>query len=1036
MSAITRTEQLSRYNRDYAEWRTKNGNASAGDIEDAKQRISNYYPDLVHVPTPPDVQTPGEPLKITIGGGSVHAKGINEEAQERMIVSMGEAEQAQIREAADKAALQTALEEEAAELGIASPPAEVTVPATTGNPVVDKPQPPYPPGYWDDLPDTSDDGIVVETGTTLTDEQIAVTTANRARTLESIAADEIEAKQKEYDSPENIDLRKKAAAIKAKDEHVDELKAKGVDPEAVGNGETTDADLVNPQPPKNYAATGGNDFGNAYFAPSVETGDDFANFPVTQEKTNLRAAAGVHGKTPTPLPTHIDTKPNILDQYATYTYNIALYALDAKAFNTMIESRDRRKLQKMSKNLLIKSGGVGNGNPIFGEDFYIDDFEMDTIAPTTQFTKGTTSVNIKFKIVEPYGMSLIERLIDVATDLIGVGDPKQYTQIPYMIHISFIGYDEEGIAHKVKADRYFPINIWELKFEANAGGAQYSVQAVPYSHQAYASKIETIPQPMELSANKIKDLLLAGKTGATTYQKPREEKIFKNVGPGGAGRKVQSGVKKISAKRGVPGSIIDMLNSRQQEISGHSPTYLPDGSKVHPLQTFADTYEIDMRDPEMLEAELNYTAFDPNNVVTSKHKNVLGFYDNFLKSAKGKFTIDKKAGTAMRIETSTSLVDLIGIILVHSSYIHNQTPEKPASDGTAPEFKTLKWFKITPVITIKENQWDPQRQRYAYNIKYIISAYRVNNTQIQSTKHSVPRGYVSGDGYHKEYNYMYTGLNTDVLDFDIKYNLAYHTVGNASSRGEDGSPLTGNTGNGANSTAVHQSTNADVTGNSTLSKKGAGGKHNLGHDLAKNVMTNGVDLFNLNLSILGDPGWITQADMYDVAHLYDPKLDKAFLEDGGEGIVNMDYSEMYCRMNFRSPVDYSDNGLMDFTGDQKYNRSTVFGGVYQVWKVKTELSGGVFTQTLHGIRIIPQNDGVVQKKSTQRVNKKSRGQDSDRSTGKFSVSPPPVNKIKVPVVKVVKEAVTPLIGRGSHRAEISEADFNRNQMALKASGNL
>lgn len=688
-----------------------------------------------------------------------------------------------------------------------------------------------------------------------------------------------------------------------------------------------------------------------YVQADFDVIDDIDEFTNYGESLFVPNDSSVTIKNSSSLTTLINDQPNKLDSYVNYTYNLSLYALDPSAFNLLMENSNN--INNITKHLLISSGGIKKGrNPLFSDDFYIDDLEIDSIAPTTQKTRNTLNVNIKFKIVEPHGMSLIERLIGVAQDLIKI-DPKQYTQIPYLIKISFMGYDSNGQPKKIEnVDKHLLIKIWQIRFDVNAGGSTYEVQAIPFNHQAFDANIESIPMDLEISGNTVAGVLDKVVGTKITTERSDDEEFGGDLYE----------VHKTTTK-----SLVDLLNDRQKSISENkdssknntsSPSQTSSSSTAQ--KRYPDVYHIEFVGDEIKNAKLNYKNLNPDNIITPKDKtDTSNFYRNFKQSVNKKFNIINGNEVGIKINSGTSLVEVIGILLLHSTYIHDQFKNNPKEE----RFETLKWFKITPKIKIR-NEWDDVLGRYAYDITYYIKPYAVNNVTLQSKKYSVPRGKIQGTGYHKSYKYMYTGENDHILNFDIKYNLAYQTVSSAVTHtGSDNSPARGVSSTGCIN-VPHRNSQIERRRASIIDNRNQAGKGNLARDLADNVLTNGVDLFNLNLEIIGDPDFVMQNDLYSYEHILNDQLNTAFLQNGS---VNYDYSEILIKLIFQTPVDYGQNGLMNFNSSTPYNTSTIFGGIYHIWKVKSTFADGQFKQSLSGIRLIDDCSG--QEKTSNREEK-------------------------------------------------------------------
>ena len=252
----------------------------------------------------------------------------------------------------------------------------------------------------------------------------------------------------------------------------------------------------------------------------------------------------------------IYTQPNVLDDYASYTYQISWYLLDPVQYNQLTNSISPNT---SGWSLLMQSGGAPlpansntstsapGRNPHFPLDFYLDDLEI------------SSKVNGKGKVVEPNGLTLIDRIYAAVKGFYGPGenspelDPTgglaqqanggkpviettpNYLSAPYCLGIRFYGYDSGGNLQAPATGKYSPnatpglvgptndnfaiiekliaFNITDLKFRmaagANSKGVEYNVtgKPIPMNH-AFGQSRGTIPFPFELSGTTVKDLLI------------------------------------------------------------------------------------------------------------------------------------------------------------------------------------------------------------------------------------------------------------------------------------------------------------------------------------------------------------------------------------------------------------------------------------------------------------------------------------------------------------------------------------------------
>jgi hypothetical protein len=119
-------------------------------------------------------------------------------------------------------------------------------------------------------------------------------------------------------------------------------------------------------------------------------------------------------------------------------------------------------------------------------------------------------------------------------------------------------------------------------------------------------------------------------------------------------------------------------------------------------------------------------------------------------------------------------------------------------------------------------------------------------------------------------------------------------------------------------------------------------------DLMSNIMFDGADMIQIDLSILGDPAFLPVGDAF-----FQPQGNRnavyndAFLPDG---TINYDLTPPYIQLNLKTPSDYDEEtGLVDLYSKAKYTTSE-FSGVYRVTSTESSFSGGMFSQRLNAIR--------------------------------------------------------------------------------------
>lgn len=185
---------------------------------------------------------------------------------------------------------------------------------------------------------------------------------------------------------------------------------------------------------------------------------------------------------------------NVLHNYVNHTYLFTLHLLTIAEYHTLVLSENKTFT---SSNILIASAGRYGGadrNPLWQEDFFIEDLNMLTVVGLDSGFRGTNAVNLDFKIIEPNGFTLLDRLIKTA-DRAGF---ETHHELVYVLQIDFVGYDDDGTPSKIPGTtKYIPMTITNVKMEITTRGSEYMVSAVPYNHIAF--RIMKVSAPINVT---------------------------------------------------------------------------------------------------------------------------------------------------------------------------------------------------------------------------------------------------------------------------------------------------------------------------------------------------------------------------------------------------------------------------------------------------------------------------------------------------------------------------------------------------------
>jgi len=244
----------------------------------------------------------------------------------------------------------------------------------------------------------------------------------------------------------------------------------------------------------------------------------------------------------------IQPEPNVLDEYASYTYAVTWYLLTPDQYNEMIRSK---KKNCASWQLLMQSAGaptataepstqtpgVAGRNKFFQRDYYIDELEIESLIPLKGTGAANTATNIRFKVTEPSGITLIENLSKAVKTLYAeknVDKNANYPLAQYCLAVRFYGYNDAGelvttgrrgtngktnlTDPRAIVEKFYPFVITNIKFRIpRASVVEYQVEAKPIPHFYNKSQDRgTIPFNFELVGQTVQQIL-QGKPVGTVY---------------------------------------------------------------------------------------------------------------------------------------------------------------------------------------------------------------------------------------------------------------------------------------------------------------------------------------------------------------------------------------------------------------------------------------------------------------------------------------------------------------------------------------
>ena len=641
------------------------------------------------------------------------------------------------------------------------------------------------------------------------------------------------------------------------------------------------------------------------------------------------------------------SQPNPLFNYASYNVLFTLSGL------TQGELEDTRSLLTTPPHdIICRSSGIGpteqTGSPLTStnsktvnsagnerlkgaleksqatlaknRDIYFKNVNMTAIPGPNDKRRLTGVTTIKMELVEPAGISLLEKIRGAAIN----NNYLDHMDAPYLLTMNFAGFDEMGntISDKVKGtlDRRIPVKLVDMDMSVTGAGTVYTITAIPMNEASYVNRYNYPRTTGKLSLTKNKTLA------------------------------------------GVVHELEKVLNKQNQDEADAGLVQFPDtyeitiNEKLRPnvpityesLDQAGMTTTVEAGGPAGSGGSTDYMKFSGGNPITKMLEEIMKGHPDFTDD---KFEEFKKKNTGDQTPVES-------------------TPAHDFDDAPTESFY-YDYFRIKGSV-INTTLFDEIRNMNVKKIIYTVEPYKVHAMSL-----AVP-GTSTGQNFkafvRRKYNYIFTGKNKDILDLDIRYKVAYFQsrlkdIEPSESKKINVNDPSGVATGGSDSKGLGSDGNMYVRSYPGATKSGTAGKSGGTApvlDAFLDALTHPTaDMVVIRMTILGDPAYLGQSQFMpatprktkDGTH-----TDKIMDEIHGApdkvwnsklNCFNSDLAEPVVLLNFRMPTDIDDNaGVYEMRSDQ----SAEFSGLYRVTQVEHDFDGGNYTNVLTMIRF--NNQGI------------------------------------------------------------------------------
>ena len=750
-----------------------------------------------------------------------------------------------------------------------------------------------------------------------------------------------------------------------------------------------------PYPPsQNYGARG---------SQSATFGD------VSKVKTPPKALSSQISQQPGSLPL-----PNELESFASYNNIFSFGCISPDELNFPDDTY--RKTGLRNGHMVLKSGGSFNADQKprthaekhynIDTQYFIDNVDIQTVIAPNKKSRSTNFYNLSFEVREPYSMGQLLQTMQLASNNAGY---TNYLEAPWLLSINFVGWQDIGEGEVnpqlSSAKRLLPLKIVSVDFNVDTEGSIYRFSCSAFNDEAFQDGTQNLPCNVTIHGTDLEEICQSGLGSLATqinthllqkqkFQKNKvetDEFVFSfptdtsSAAAGDAMKDATNSGTEYGKNTATEGDDYIIKEGINYEAAYTTIDSRKDGAGyAEDTRDFADSKGKQKKDyvnsllgysikrgnlsetikKTIANRDTGTNAIGRNKITTeiptaygdtpfgksgfALNPKTMTYSKNGTQINPQQRTIQFRAGTPIqRVLEELVLLSAFGETIMRK--------ELQAKDGTIP------WFRVeADVYMVADNEAEKALGRMPRIYVYKVVPYRAN-TSIFKLPNDPPAGYNKlVEEAAKAYNYMYTGLNKDILEFNIEFNNAFYRSISTDYNNNSGNNDASNQSSTEKSTELEldndtsDKTGANVTNiqsdvSQSKSQELAGAvtetaERRMARQFNEALVNSDVDLLTMTIKILGDPYYIADSGTGN----YNASLTE-WTNVTSDGSISYQNGQVDILLNFLSPIDI-DPQVGNYKMDGPAVGVSNFSGLYQVIGVNNNFSGNLFTQELELVK--------------------------------------------------------------------------------------
>lgn len=421
------------------------------------------------------------------------------------------------------------------------------------------------------------------------------------------------------------------------------------------------------------------------------------------------------------------TQPNCLNSFYNPTYHFRLFvAGDADILEQVGNQMSAISSQQINQVTIAESGVTGVS---------IKEVEIFTRPAQNPGPKAQMVTNLEMTIIDPLGMTFLDGLVD-AGRVMGLSD---YTKAPYLLELSFKGYDDQGNAISPSQLPNNGIWIWSVTISninttINEGGGLFKLTAVVLGHQNISSAKAASGNSNEEQRLPSQSLTVSGTTVKDMFQ---------------------DFTTKINAawKNSTGGALVTLAGIVTHPVVLGPPTAVgvdPGTFTLKaqaPFQSSQRTWQFDTS------GDGRVTCHVPPNASVSE------FITAVIQSTE----------QGQMLMTDVPIVNQVDLsqTQVNARNFRNSVMFSVETDiiNTNFDTNTNNYMKQVTFHVVGHS-----------NMNIILSQTQLAQASTPAVQNSMLQTMITNKLIQKRYDYIYTGLNTEVLNFEINWDMSWTTI--------------------------------------------------------------------------------------------------------------------------------------------------------------------------------------------------------------------------------------------------------------------